>query len=163
MVMWHEFEGVVPAFAGEISNCLAQRRHCTLATLRSDGSPRLSGTELSLFDGNVYFAVQPGAQRLRDLDADTRIAVHIVAPDTDPENAGQWRGDVRIDGRAIRVDDQQRAAWCAAQMRPVPDVAFALYCIDIAAVVWVHISEDGAELFVDSWRAGRPTVVRSTR
>ncbi|MBA3464363.1 MAG: pyridoxamine 5'-phosphate oxidase family protein, partial [Deltaproteobacteria bacterium] len=50
--------------------------HKTVATLRRDGSPRVSGTELTSYDGQLWLAGMPGALRFADLRRDPRFALH---------------------------------------------------------------------------------------
>ncbi|MFZ4516349.1 MAG: pyridoxamine 5'-phosphate oxidase family protein [Acidimicrobiia bacterium] len=163
MVSWSTFHELVPEFGTTVAARCAARRHCTLATLRPDGSPRLSGTELTLHDGELCIGIQAGAARIGDITHDARTAVHVVGTDPDPAAANLWPGDVRIEGRAVQVPDAFRDAWCAAQSGLIPSEPFPMYRIDIEGVVWVHLSEDGTELLVDSWRAGRSGIVRTTR
>jgi hypothetical protein len=39
----------------------------TLATLRRDGSPRISGTEVEFTDGQVWLGMMPGSLKALDL------------------------------------------------------------------------------------------------
>ena len=47
MTSWSEFAAAEPAFAQCVLERFTVRKHSTLATLRLDGSPRISGTEVS--------------------------------------------------------------------------------------------------------------------
>ena len=45
MTTWNEFEQAEPAFAERVRALFDAGRHKTIATLRADGSPRISGIE----------------------------------------------------------------------------------------------------------------------
>ena len=48
---WSEFEREAPALAAEVRRRLDAYTHKTMATLRRDGAPRISGTETELKNG----------------------------------------------------------------------------------------------------------------
>jgi hypothetical protein len=51
MSSWSEIVAAEPAFAAHVRRTFAARRHATVATLRRDGSPRISGSEVSTQGG----------------------------------------------------------------------------------------------------------------
>jgi len=61
MASWAEFEAAEAEFASRVRQLLSTRKHLTMATLRSDGSPRISGTEVEFADGQVRLGSMPGA------------------------------------------------------------------------------------------------------
>src|SRR5437879_11741249 len=46
MASWAEFETAQPDFANRVRKLMSSRKHLTMATLRRDGSPRISGTDV---------------------------------------------------------------------------------------------------------------------
>jgi Pyridoxamine 5'-phosphate oxidase len=46
MASWNDVVAAKPEFADHVRRTFAVRKHATLATLRRDGSPRISGTEV---------------------------------------------------------------------------------------------------------------------
>src|SRR5690606_30748565 len=76
-------------------------RHKTLATLRADGSPRISGIECEFEDGELRFGSMTGARKGADLRRDPRFALH--GPTTDPVDGkeSEWPGEAKIAGRAV--------------------------------------------------------------
>ncbi len=46
MASWQDVENAEPEFAARIRRIFDAHKHKTLATLRADGSPRLSGIEV---------------------------------------------------------------------------------------------------------------------
>src|ERR1044072_3364016 len=94
-----EVEAAEPEVAGPGRGPLASRKHPTTATLRRDGSPRISGTEIQFAGGQLQIGSMLGALKAKDLQRDFRIAIH--GPTHDPTKAGGWRGEAKIAGRAI--------------------------------------------------------------
>ena len=72
-----------------------------MATLRLDGSPRISGTEIQVSDGQLQIGSMLGAVKSKDLLRDPRVAIH--GPTNDPTKAGRWRGEAKISGRALEM------------------------------------------------------------
>ena len=53
MASWSEIITLMPDFAARIQAVMDEHKHKTMATLRKDGSPRISGTEADFRDGKV--------------------------------------------------------------------------------------------------------------
>jgi hypothetical protein len=63
-----------PESADTVQRTSAIRQHATMATVRRDGSPRISGTEIDFADdGEIYLGMMPGARRAEDLRHDPRV------------------------------------------------------------------------------------------
>ena len=75
-----------------------------MATLRRDGSPRISGTEIQFADGQLQIGSMTGAVKAMDLKRDPRVAIH--GPTHDPAKSGSWRGEAKIAGRAAVVSEE---------------------------------------------------------
>src|SRR3954453_5933907 len=101
MVSWQEFEQGSPELAKRVREAFGRGKHATMATLRADGSPRISGTEVELTDDGCFrLGSMPGAVKARDLLRDPRVAVH--SPTQEPgENGADWSGEAKVAGRAI--------------------------------------------------------------
>jgi hypothetical protein len=101
MVAWSDFAAEAPHIAE-----LFVRRHaatknlCLLATTRSDGFPRISPMEPSIFDGRLILVGMPGTTKFIDLGRDPRFCLHTATVDP---NVGD--GDVKLWGRVEDVQD----------------------------------------------------------
>ena len=89
MAAWRDVERQQPEFAQRVRQLFDARRHKTIATLRADGSPRISGIEAAFEDGDLVFGSMPNARKGADLHRDPRFALHSAT--TDPHPAAQWR------------------------------------------------------------------------
>src|SRR5947209_2569107 len=98
---WKEIEQSEPEFVERVKRLFDAGRHKTIATLRADGSPRISGIECEFTDGDLRFGSMTGARKGADLRRDPRFALYgpTFHPEVDKE--GDWPGEAKIAGRAI--------------------------------------------------------------
>ena len=99
MASWSEIEKAAPALAERARAALdpaaGARRHKTIATLRADGSPRISGIECWFADGELVFGSMPGSLKSADLRRDPRFALHGPTIDPPGETPAGWEGFTR--------------------------------------------------------------------
>jgi hypothetical protein len=137
---WAEFESAEPQLAGRVRDAFAGHRHHTAATLRRDGSPRLSGTEVEWAEGQLRMGVMAGAVRLTDLHRDPRIALHSQGVDPPEGDPAGWPGEAKVQGRAIDVEATHDAH---------------LFQIEIDAVTFTRLGDPPDHLVIEWWRPGR--------
>ncbi|MDQ1690210.1 MAG: hypothetical protein QOD87_318, partial [Pseudonocardiales bacterium] len=89
MASWAEIEDVVPELAAKVRARFDAGTNKTMATVRRDGSPRISGTELSFAARDsvavVSLGMMAGSRKLADVRRDPRVAVH--SPSLEPPAA----------------------------------------------------------------------------
>jgi hypothetical protein len=141
---WVEFESAQPDLARLARERFDIRKHKTLATLRKDGSPRISGIELKFWDGDVLVGMMPASRKLTDLLRDPRLAVHSPTVDPTEGAESEWEGEAKLGGRAVEVE-----------YKDPPAAGARLFRIDITEVSVVHLNEAGNQLVIESWHAGR--------
>ena len=144
MASWAEFALAEPALARRVEERFGIRKHKTLATLRKDGSPRISGIEVEFADGEVFLGMMPGSRKLYDLERDPRLALHSPTDDPPPGNPREWPGEAKLAGSAVEVDPPTSPAASGRRFR-----------IDITEAVITHLNEAGDQLVVESWRPGK--------
>jgi hypothetical protein len=115
------------------------RRHKTIATVRADGSPRISGIEASFEDGELVFGSMANARKGADLRRDPRFALHSGTVDPVEGSEAQWPGEAKISGRAIAAGPITEG--------PRGD----RFRADVAAVVHTHLNEQATLLVVEWW------------
>ncbi|MFG3035437.1 pyridoxamine 5'-phosphate oxidase family protein [Streptomyces sp. NPDC048330] len=146
---WAAFEAAEPDFAAVVRERFGQHTHHALATVRKDGSPRLSGIEADFRFGELWFGMMPNSRKALDLRRDARFALMAnPGPGT-----GMGGGDVRVSGRAVEVTDPETVARYVEEAgAPQP---FHLFRAEPAEVVrtWV----EGEEIVFRTWAPGRPT------
>ncbi|MFI6283697.1 pyridoxamine 5'-phosphate oxidase family protein [Streptomyces sp. NPDC051018] len=152
---WSDFRKAEPEFAREAEARFGAYRHHVLATLRKDGSPRLTGLEITFQDGEVLLGMMPDSLKAKDLRRDPRFSLYgNPGPGDDMDG-----GDVRITGRATEVTDSALIARYTGQVRP-PE-PFHLFRADVDEVVRVRV--EGDRLAIRSWHPGAPAITRRRR
>src|SRR6201989_3396513 len=101
MTAWREVEQAEPGFAQRVRALFDAHRHKTIATLRADGSPRISGIDAALEDGELVFGSMADARKGADLRRDPRFALHSATVDPVEGAEAQWPGEAKISRRAI--------------------------------------------------------------
>jgi hypothetical protein len=145
---WQEIEQAEPEFAGRVRRLFEAGRHKTIATLRADGSPRISGIECEFVDGDLRFGSMTGARKGADLRRDPRFALHGPTFHPVEGQESEWPGEAKIAGRAVPAgpvttdDDGDR-----------PDGE--MFVADITEVVVTGLNAEATKLVVESWTPGR--------
>jgi hypothetical protein len=142
---------VPPEFAAKVLAAFDAHKHKVLATLRADGSPRVSGTELALVDRELYLGSMPDARKALDLRRDARFALHSAPVDTDLVVP-----DVKLAGTAVEVTSPEEIA-AFTTGREMPPGSFHLFRLDLTEVVCTWVADD--LLHVESWHPDRGTVL----
>ncbi len=142
MASWSEVGREVPEFAARVQAAFQRNRHMTLATVRRDGAPRISGTEIQFDGDDVGFGMMAASRKLHDVQRDPRIAIHGPTADP-PEENREWIGEAKIAGRAIEVpgDDPESEGYG--------------FRIDVDEIVLTHLNDAGDRLVIESWHPGR--------
>lgn len=132
MVSWREVEAEAPEFAARVRGLFQARKHKTMATIRADGSPRISGIETEIGE-ELTFGSMPGSRKLEDLQRDPRLALHSPSVDPPEGDPSAWAGEAKIAGVAVPDGEGFR--------------------VDITEVALTYVQGD--ELVVESWHPGR--------
>jgi hypothetical protein len=156
MARWAEFETEVPEFAARVRAVLDRHKHKTMATLRRDGAPRISGAEVQFTGSDVFTGSMPGALKGQDLRRDPRVAFHSASEDADESDPGSWVGDAKFAGRAERLTDPAEIAafWAAyTGVEPPDQESSDLFRIDLDEVVLTWI-DPPVTMVIESWHPG---------
>jgi hypothetical protein len=148
MATWDEVTTAAPELAAAVRRRFDAHKHKALATLRRDGAPRISGTEVSFREGELWLGMMDRSLKALDLQRDPRLALH--SPMLDEEMAD---GDAKIAGRAIEVaDEATKQAQLTGDEPPEP---FHLFRVDVTEVVWITLGGDPPDhLVIESWHEG---------
>jgi len=139
MTAWRDFEEAEQEFARRVRALFSAHRHKTIATLRADGSPRISGIEADFEEGQLVFGSMANARKGADLRRDPRFALHSATVDPVEGSEAQWPGEAKISGRAIASG-------------PIAEAADGdRFRADIAEVVHTHLNETATLLVVEWW------------
>lgn len=146
MASWSEVARSQPEFAAEVQALFDAHKHKVLATLRLDGSPRVSGIEANFESGEVWFGSMPDSRKSVDLARDPRLALHCTSDDP-PSDPTKWPGDAKISGRAVAADDPEATQGVSGE----EEGGGARYRIDITEVVLTRVGDPPDHLVVQVW------------
>jgi hypothetical protein len=139
---WGEFAAQQPEFAQRVRALFDAHRHKTIATLRADGAPRISGIESAFEDGELTFGSMANARKGADLRRDPRFALHSATIDPVEGHAADWPGEAKIAGSALALATAST------------DAAADSFRAEITEVVHTHLNEQATLLMVDWWTPG---------
>ncbi len=138
---WRDVERAEPEFAQRVQALFDAHRHKTIATLRADGSPRISGIEAAFEDGALVSApcrTRAGARNCAGIRGSPLHSARV-----DPAGGSEAvAGEAKISGRAI-------AAGPAAE-GPDGD----RFRAEIAEVMHTHLNEQATMLVAEWWTPG---------
>lgn len=146
MASWRQVEEEVPELAAAARRFLDAHPHKTVATLRADGSPRISGNEATFQGGELWLGMMTGAARARDLQRDPRMALHFAS-----EHPDQWRGDAKVSGRAVEVTDPEEVAAFRSGLDGAPPGDFHPFRVEVEELAVVEMGEPADHLLVQWW------------
>jgi Pyridoxamine 5'-phosphate oxidase len=146
MASFADVQAAEPEFAGRVRATFDAHAHKVLATLRADGSPRVSGIEMQFVEGEPWLAGMPQSVKFADLRGDPRFALHSGSDDPDV-----WAGDATVSGTVEEVDPD-RIEEIFGQAPPGPS---HLFRADITELTVVTLNEARDHLILESWVHGR--------
>lgn len=156
MSTWKEFSEAAPRIAGVFA-----RRHaatgnlCLLATLRSDGAPRISPIEPRIFEGQLWLVGMPNTTKFRDLARDPRFCLHTATVD-----AHVTDGDAKLWGVVDDVQDKALHQRFATMLYEETGMDLRgqefghFYAADVTSASAVEIVDN--HLDVTIWKPGEP-------
>ena len=147
MPSWSEFEEAAPELAARVRGRLDAHTHKTLATIRRDGGPRISGTESQFSDGELWIGSMWQARKARDLQRDPRFALHSGS-----DEPTSWSGDAKLAGVAEEITDPERVKEINGAAASGPSHLFRL---DLREVSTVGLDDARTQLVIDVWTPER--------
>lgn len=148
MTTWQQFLEEAPDLAAAVQGRFEAAKHHVLATLRRDGSPRVSGTEVDLNGPDLLLGMMYGSVKARDLQRDGRFALHA-----NPGDGSMEGGDAKIAGHAVEVLAPNQLETDAGSATPTASHLFRLV---LDEVVLTSLHPDGDRLLIQTWRPGKP-------
>ena len=159
MLSFDAFHAAAPSIATRIRNKFEVAGMCMLATLRKDGSPRLSAVEVMFDDGRLVVGMMPGSVKALDLLRDPRCSLMTTIADKD-----DLSGEGKLFAHAVAWTDPAEIARFlgkAAEALEMDVEAFDgshVFEIRVSGAAWQHV--DGDAFVTESWNAGQPIRLR---
>ncbi len=115
MTTWDEITAAAPELAAKVRARFEATGLGFIATLRKDGSPRISGIEPLFAEGELWLGMMDGSLKAHDLLRDPRLALHSASEDKQVTN-----GDAKVTGRAAPRGRRRRSSGSASCSPPTP-------------------------------------------
>ncbi len=151
MTTWGDFEREAPDLAGRVRARFEDTGLALVATLRADGSPRISGWEPLFADGQLWLGSMPESRKIADVRRDPRLTLHNATADKDVA-----RGDTTISGRAVEVTEEGARRDFMASFEESTDQEvpgpFDLFRVEPQRVSM--LMPGGDHLVIEWWRPG---------
>lgn len=144
-MIWREFERAAPELA-RLGRERFERTHVALiATLRIDGSPRISPIEPVFAMGHLLLGAME-SPTARDLRRDARCALHSSVSDING-----CEGEFKLHGRAEPVDAETRAGDYDAWWNQFPPDRATVFYMKLESAPFVAWDTAAGVLDVTSW------------
>ena len=150
MARWNEVEAEAPELVARAMEHFGAHTHKTLATLRRDGSPRISGIEGDFAEGELWIGCMWRSVKALDMIRDPRFALHSGT--ADPPD---WKGDAKVAGLAEHITDPELVARIN---KSSPGGRSHLFRADVRELAVVHV--EAKQLVIESWHEGRGVTTR---
>jgi len=153
MANWRQIEADAPEFAARVRSRFDAGTNKTIATLRKDGAPRISASELTFTDGAATLGMMSGSMKLLDVRRDPRIAIHSPTIEPPAGLLGAAPGDAKLAGTVVEI-------------APPPDNPYegaGFFRLDITEVALTYVGTPADHLVVESWHADRGWQRRTRR
>ena len=126
-----------------------------LATIRSDGFPRISPIEPQIFEDQLLIVGMPGTLKFRDLERDPRFCLHTATVDTYVTD-----GDVKLWGTVTDITDKDTHQRFATALFEKSGMDLRgqefdhLYAAELVGASSIESGGDHLEITI--WRPGEP-------
>ena len=159
---WQELGDRQPRLAGVAHTRLIEPGVLLVATVRRDGTPRLSPVKPFVIEGDLMLSMLWGSWKARDLLRDPRILVHSIVTGRDgAEGELKLRGTAREEREPRRQGRYAEAVAASLGWRPEPG-RFHLFSLEISDVTFLRYHEPTGDQYLASWPPAREQVRRGT-
>ena len=157
---WSELERAQPGLARLGRERLLAPGVVLVATIRRDGTPRLSPVEPFVMDGDLWLSMLWRSTKAADLLRDPRILVHSVVTGRD---GGEGEFKIRGTARAEHDPEVRRryadAVTADLGWSPTPD-RFHLFAVSLDDVTFIRYDDATGDQHVAMWPPAREFIRR---
>ena len=146
MAAWSGIERGAADFARRVRERFDAGTNKTLATLRRNGAPRISASEMEFSsDGEVTLGMMAGSTKLLDVRRDPRIALHSPTLEPLKDDPGSGSGDAKMSGSLVDIEPPAGTPYEGARF----------FRLDITEVVLTYVGTPADHLVIESWHHDR--------
>jgi len=159
---WSEFERAQPRLAQLGQHRLISPGVVLVATIRRDGTPRVSPVEPFLLDGELWLSMMWQSTKARDLLRDPRILVHSVITSRDgAEGEFKVRGNALLEGEPAVQLRYAEAVAKSLGWRPDSERSH-LFAVDVSKVSYISYDTATGDQHVATWPPVYEVIRRAT-
>ena len=163
MITWSQFTDEAPETEAVLRRRIEATGLALLASVRADGSPRISPLEPLISGDRMWLGMMPGSTKVADLRRDPRVCLHTATADKDVAD-----GDAKVFGRAVDVPEgsADRAAYAAAFKAATGndldamEGGFDLFWLELTGASSLVLGDDHKHLRITVWTPGQPEEIR---
>lgn len=146
MASWREIEQDAPELAARVRSSFEAGTNKTLATLRRNGAPRISASEMDFnSDGEATLGMMPGSMKLLDVRRDPRCALHSPTLEPPNDQSSTWPGDAKMAGTLVEITPPADS----------PHDGAGFFKLNITELVLTYVGTPADHLVIESWHPGR--------
>ena len=159
---WSELERRQPGLARVGRRRLLEPGVVLVATIRGDGTPRVSPVEPFLLDGALWLSMLWQSRKAADLLRDSRVLVHSIITSRDGgEGEFKIRGTARAEGNPDLWRRYAAAVTASLGWSPEPG-RFHLFAVSVGEVTFIRYDDATGDQRVAQWPPPREFVRRGT-
>ncbi|PYV37798.1 MAG: pyridoxamine 5'-phosphate oxidase [Acidobacteria bacterium] len=149
VMIWRDFEAAAPELARLGRERFERTGVVLVATVRKDGSPRISPVEPYLVLGHLLLGMMWRSRKALDLLREPRCAVHSAV--CDPNGSD---GEFKLYGRALAIEDRRilegnYQAWWKSQ----PPGTYHVFTVEIDSAAFISWDTEKDKMTVKRWSA----------
>jgi hypothetical protein len=150
---WSEIPAWQPALGAVADRLLIEPGVLLAGTIRRDGTPRISGVEPLVLDGDLWLSMMSDSAKRRDLDRDPRVVLNSIITSPSPPAEIKVRGTART---VTERDRQERYAAAVAEQigwQPVTG-QFTLFTVEVTDLTYIGSEPGTGAQHVARWPPG---------
>jgi hypothetical protein len=157
---WSDLQNAQPRLAALVQERLLAPGVVLVATIRRDGTPRLSPVEPFVLDDELWLSMLWQSTKAADLERDPRILVHSIVTGRDGgEGEFKIRGIVRAEQDPDVRDRYAAAVTASLGWTPTPG-RFHLFAVGIEQVTFIRYDDATGDQHVAMWPPPREFIRR---
>jgi len=143
---WMEFQERAPEMAAMGLERFRRSGVVLIATLRKDGSPRISPVEPFFISDQLLLGMMWHSMKALDLRRDARCVIHSAVT-----NAEGKEGEFKLRGKAIELNEEGYYQTIRERWGVQPSTCLHVFSVDIESASFIAYDIGKGEMIVKQW------------
>jgi hypothetical protein len=153
---WKEFQETAPEMATLGMERFQRSGVSLLATLRKDGSPRISPVEPLFIGDHLLLGMMWHSMKALDLLRDARCVIHSAVTNTEGDE-----GEFKLRGRAVELTEERYYQAIREKWEAQPSTCLHVFSVNIESASFIAYDIGKGEMIMKQWDTQRG--LRETR